>query len=89
MNSQIIFQVAATRNVTVYECLASPSSRSKPIVDNLSNATDDLTDRVPMKLLFYIGMPVMATRKHPLLLEADIIANGVIGECTLQQMSLT
>jgi hypothetical protein len=42
-----------------------------------------------MKLLFYIGMPVMATRKHPLLLEADIIANGVIGECTLQQMSLT
>jgi len=78
INSEMIFQVAKVHNVPVYECLASSSSRSKKIVDHLANATDDLTDRVPMKLLIYIGMPVMATRKHPLLLDADI-TNGVIG----------
>ncbi|KAE8982154.1 hypothetical protein PR003_g25591 [Phytophthora rubi] len=32
-----------------------------------------------MKLIFFVGMPVMLTRKHPLLLEADVIANGVLG----------
>jgi len=54
--------------------------RSKAIVDNLSNLPDDLTDRVPIKLLLYIGMPIMVTRKHPLLVDADIIANDVIGK---------
>ncbi|KAK1935190.1 ATP-dependent DNA helicase pfh1 [Phytophthora citrophthora] len=79
INNKMIFQIAAKRNVPVYECLASSSSRSQSVVDHLYNVTDDLTDRVPMKLLFYIGMPIMATRKHPLLLDADVIANGVTG----------
>ncbi|KAF1785495.1 hypothetical protein JG687_00016746 [Phytophthora cactorum] len=69
----MIFQIAEKHNVPVYECLASSSSCSKTIVDHLSNAADDFTDRLPMKLRFYIGMPVMATRKHPLLLDVGII----------------
>ncbi|OWZ12081.1 hypothetical protein PHMEG_00014809 [Phytophthora megakarya] len=38
----------------------------------------NLTDQIPMMLLFYVGMPVMVTHKHPELLGADIIANGAI-----------
>ncbi|GMF37684.1 unnamed protein product [Phytophthora fragariaefolia] len=74
----MICKIAKNNGANVYECLARPSSRSKTIVENLFNANDDVTNRVPIKLLFYIGMPVMITRK-PNLLEADFIANGVIG----------
>jgi hypothetical protein len=77
INSMMIFKVAQARVATVFESMASSSSRSKTIVSNLANATDDITNRVPMKLLFNIEMPVMITRKHPELLDADIIANGV------------
>lgn len=79
INHSMVFQVAYTRKTPVYECLAVPCSRSRIIVDNIRNANDDLTDRIPMKLLFYMGMPVMITRKHPELLEADVVANGVVG----------
>lgn len=79
INSMMIFKVAQARMATVYESMASSSSRSITIVGNLANATDDITNRVPMKLLFYIGMPVMITRKHPEHLDANIIANGVTG----------
>lgn len=73
------FRIAREQRLPVYECLAQPSTRSKTIVEHLANANDDITDRIPMKLLFYVGMPVMLSRKHPTLIEADIIANGVIG----------
>ncbi|ETN15092.1 hypothetical protein PPTG_07289 [Phytophthora nicotianae INRA-310] len=79
INHFMIFKIAGVYGATVFECMAQPSARSKVIVENIANATNDVTDRVPMKLLFYIGMPVMITRKHPSLVDADIIANGVIG----------
>jgi hypothetical protein len=78
INYHMLFGLAQARGLPVYECLAVPSSRSKRIVDHLANADDNLTDRMPIKLLFFVGMPVMITRKHPKLIEADVIANGVI-----------
>nr|KAE8933699.1 hypothetical protein PF009_g16293 [Phytophthora fragariae] len=75
----MVFRIAQMHNIPVYEMLAVPCARSKHIVDRLANADDNLTERIPMKLLFYIGMPVMVTRKHPALVEADVIANGVVG----------
>jgi len=79
INLDFTFRVAKARGLPIYECLAVPSSRSRKIADHLANVNDDLTDRVPMKLLLFVGMPVKLTRKHPLLLDADVIANGVLG----------
>ncbi|OWZ17425.1 hypothetical protein PHMEG_0008630, partial [Phytophthora megakarya] len=78
INSNIIFRIALSRTIPVFECLAIPCNRSRLIVEHLWNIDDNFTDRIPMKLLFYVGMPVMVTHKHPDLLGADIIANGTI-----------
>lgn len=72
-------QIARRSRLPVYECLAVAASRSQAILRRLVNINDDMTDRIPMKLLFFIGMPVMIIRKHPQLLQADVIANGVLG----------
>jgi ATP-dependent exoDNAse (exonuclease V) alpha subunit len=79
INLSMVFGIARDRELPVYESLAVPCARSKHIVERLANINDNLTDRIPMKLLFFMGMPVMITRKHPSLLTADVIANGVIG----------
>ncbi|OWZ23833.1 LOW QUALITY PROTEIN: hypothetical protein PHMEG_0001243 [Phytophthora megakarya] len=78
INNKVIFEIAAKHNVPVYECLASSSSRLKSIVAHLYNVTDDLTDRVAS---------IMVTRKHPLLIDGDVIANGVTRmiECTRER----
>ncbi|GMF63012.1 unnamed protein product [Phytophthora fragariaefolia] len=60
--------------------LARPSSRFGRILSHLANANDDLMDRMPSKLLLlYLGRPAMITRKHSDLIEAGVIAIGVIG----------
>lgn len=79
INRDMMFEAAQRLNLPVYECLAAPPERSKPILEHIVNLNDDQTQRIPIKLAFYIGMPVMITRKHPQLLEANVIANGVLG----------
>jgi hypothetical protein len=79
INRDMTFKTAKRLELPIYECLAIPSERSKPIINHIIDLNDDQTERIPIRLLFFIGMPVMITRKHPDLLEADVIANGVLG----------
>jgi hypothetical protein len=79
INRNMMFEAAQRLNLPIYECLAVPSERSKPVLERIVNLNDDQTQRIPTKLAFYIGMPVMLTRKHPQLLEANVVANGVLG----------
>lgn len=79
INTEMMFQIARAHGVPIFECLAVPTARSRKLMDRIANATDDLTERIPMKLLFYIGMPIMVTRKHPDLIDAGVIANGTMG----------
>lgn len=72
-------QVARRLSRPIYECTAVASSRSQAILRRILNVNDDITGRIPIKLLFYIGMPITMTRKHSQLLQADVIANGVLG----------
>jgi hypothetical protein len=79
INRDMMFETARKLGQPVYESIAVASPRSQLILNHIINFNDDQTDRIPIKLLFYIGMPIMLTRKHPLLLQADVIANGVLG----------
>lgn len=79
LNREMTFSAARRLGVPIYECIAQPVSRSSLITSHLINANDDLTAHIPMKFQFYIGMPIMISRKHPDLLETNVIANGVLG----------
>jgi hypothetical protein len=79
VNRVMTFETAKKLRRPIYECVAVPSTRSQTIMHQIVNLNDDQTDRIPIKLLFYIGMPIMVTRKHPQLVDADVIANGVLG----------
>lgn len=79
INRTMTLQVAKRLGRPIYESTAVASNRSRAILRRILNVNDELTDRIPIKLLFFIGMPVMVTRKHPKLLQADVIANGVLG----------
>jgi hypothetical protein len=79
LNRDAIFQVARRHQIPVYECDAVGPIRSQVVLQHIMNANDDQTERIPMRLLFYIGMPVMITRKHPDLVDSNVIANGIMG----------
>lgn len=79
INRNMLFHAARTMDQPVFECIAEPTSRSRHIFKHIVDANDDLTGRVPMKLQFVMGMPIMMTHKHPDLMSTGVIANGTMG----------
>lgn len=77
INVTLLHQVAARHGMTIYRFEAEPAS-SRTRMSGLRHLDEYLTDRLPMTFDFVLGMPVIMTRRHPLLNKADIIANGTL-----------
>ena len=78
INTTMLHHLASLRHLTMYRFEAEPAC-SRTRMTSLRHLDDHLTERMPMTFEFVTGMPVMITRRHPMLNKADVIANGAIG----------
>ncbi|EGZ22489.1 hypothetical protein PHYSODRAFT_285738 [Phytophthora sojae] len=79
INKVMTFKISADTGSYLYEFPAEPSNRSQHIFKHIIDANEDLTQRIPMRLYSFVGMPVMITRKLPVLKNMGVVANGTLG----------
>ncbi|KAG1694469.1 hypothetical protein DVH05_028660 [Phytophthora capsici] len=79
INKLMTFSVCTEMSVPLYEIQAEPNEKSRHIFQHIINANDDLTERIPLRLYSFIGMPIMVTRKPPQLADLKATANGTLG----------
>lgn len=63
----------------IFECVAKPASASRQNFKKFCDFDDHLTGRIPLKLLYFIGMPIMITHRLNDTTLHDVVANGTIG----------
>ena len=78
INNSMTLEIGRRQQRIVYQFDAEPANR-RTRLGCLYNLDDYVTDRVPLRWQFTIGMPVAVSRKCPPLHKAEVIANGTIG----------
>ena len=79
-NRQSILNHCRKTNDVLFEIEAKPSKpRHEELLRRLHFMDDDCTDKVPLLLQFYMGMPVMITKRIKELAVLKLISNGTLG----------
>jgi hypothetical protein len=78
INTFMTIDIARRHNRIVYQFDAEPANRKSKLKNSLRNLDEYVTDRIPLRWHFTIGMPVAVSRKCPPLNKAEVIANGTI-----------
>jgi hypothetical protein len=79
INLHSILSIARNTSSQIFECIAEPSTRSRTRFAKVCNLDDTLTGRIPLKLLYYFGMPVMICKNSADPELASVLANGTTG----------
>ncbi|ETK71805.1 hypothetical protein L915_21014 [Phytophthora nicotianae] len=79
INKLMTFSVCTEMSLPLYEIRAEPNEKSRQIFQHIINANDDLTQRIPLRLYSFIGMPIIVTRKPPQLADLKATAYGTLG----------
>ena len=79
-NRQSIKAECRARMAILFEVAAEPSNAANTkLIRRLDFMDEDKTDKVPLLFQFYIGMPIMITKRIKKLEPLRLISNGTIG----------
>jgi hypothetical protein len=82
MNRRLTMDYCKNYSCLLYQIKAEPSDKkNSSTIESLSGMNDDYTDKTPLVLSFYFGMPIMITKRMKEFPEVEalkVIANGTI-----------
>jgi hypothetical protein len=79
VNYRASLEAGRTGRVQLFEAVAKASAAPRDNFLKFSDFDDRLAGRVPLKFLYFIGMPVMITHRVSDPVLHDVVANGTIG----------
>ncbi|KAJ3060997.1 hypothetical protein HDU98_003071 [Podochytrium sp. JEL0797] len=75
----MITDICRTQNLTCFRIAAEPKNKKNlQTLSRLSDLNDDATSKIPLLFDFYLGMPIMCTKRIPDLKHLEVFANGTI-----------
>ncbi|KAI9325803.1 hypothetical protein BDR26DRAFT_959175, partial [Obelidium mucronatum] len=76
---KIIMDTCREKQLVCYRIIAAPANdKNRTAIARISYLNDDSTDKIPLLLDFYLGMPLMITKQIPVLNHLKIFANGTL-----------
>jgi hypothetical protein len=79
VNYRTTLEAGRTGHVQLFEAVAKPATASRQNFNKFCDYDDHLTDGIPIKFLYFLGMPVMITHRLGDPVFQGVVANGTIG----------